>query len=202
MHLHATGPVPWTSSPPPTPWMRSSRRATVAIFSGPSAARRALTFLEQQPQVDAERLGIYGHSMGAKITVLTAGIDKRVKAAAPSCGGISNTTDNELYQKTIADARYLDQLSCPIIFLSPSNDFHGHLIDVPKAVELIETDSWRVVTSAHSNHQDIGEFEVGGLLWFDQHLKGSFDYPATPEARADTQDLNRNTLVHGAAGCL
>ena len=150
-------------------------------------ARRALTFLEQQPQVDAERLGIYGHSMGAKITVLTAGIDKRVKAAAPSCGGISNTTDNELYQKTIADARYLDQLSCPIIFLSPSNDFHGQLIDVPRAVGLIETDSWRVVTSAHSNHQDIGEFEVGGLLWFDQHLKGSFDYPATPEARLTLQ---------------
>ena len=101
-------------------------------------ARRALTFLEQQPQVDAERLGIYGHSMGAKITVLTAGIDKRVKAAAPSCGGISNRTDSELYQKTIADARYLDQLSCPIIFLSPSNDFHGQLIDVPRAVGLID----------------------------------------------------------------
>ena len=143
-------------------------------------ARRALTFLEQQPQVDADRLGIYGHSMGGKITTLTAGIDKRVKAAAPSCGGISNETDNELYQKTIADALYLDQLSCPIIFLSPSNDFHGHLIDVPKAVELIETDSWRVVTSAHGSHQDLGEYEVGGLLWFDQHLKGSFDYPATP----------------------
>jgi len=150
-------------------------------FLWPLAARRALTFLEQQPQVDGERLGIYGHSMGGKITTLTAGSDKRVKAAAPSCGGISNRTDNALYQKTIADARYLDQLSCPIIFLSPSNDFHGHLIDVPKAVELIETDQWRVVTSAHGSHQDLGEFEVGGLLWFDQHLKGSFDYPATPE---------------------
>ena len=144
-------------------------------------ARRALTFLEQQPQVDAERLGIYGHSMGGKITTLTAGIDKRVKAAAPSCGGISNKTDNDLYQKTLADALYLDRLSCPIIFLSPSNDFHGHLIDVPRAVELIETDHWRVVTSAHGSHQDLGEFEVGGLLWFDQHLKGKFNYPRTPE---------------------
>lgn len=144
-------------------------------------ARRALTFLEQQSQVDGNRLGIYGHSIGAKITVLTASIDKRVKAAAPSCGGISNQTTNALYQKTIADALYLNQLSCPIIFLSPSNDFHGHLIDVPKAAQLIETDSWRVVTSAHSNHQDIGEFEVGGLLWFDQHLKDIFRYPETPK---------------------
>jgi len=151
-------------------------------------ARRALTFLEQQPEVDADRLGIYGHSMGGKITVLTAGIDRRVKAAAPSCGGISNDTTNELYQKTLADALYLDRMRCPIIFLSPSNDFHGHLIDIPKAAHLIDTDQWRVVTSAHGNHQDIGEFEVGGLLWFDQHLKGSFTYPAAPEV-----ELNLNT---------
>ena len=145
------------------------------------AARRALTFLERQPEVDGDRLSIYGHSMGAKITVLTAGIDKRVKAAAPSCGGISNSTQNPLYQKTIADELYLDRLSCPIIFLSPSNDFHGHLIDVPKAVNLIEGKAWRAVSSPHSNHQDRGEFEVGGLLWFDQYLKGAFTYPKTPE---------------------
>ncbi|MEI8310184.1 MAG: dienelactone hydrolase, partial [Verrucomicrobiota bacterium] len=28
------------------------------------AARRGLTFLEQQPEVDASKLGVYGHSMG------------------------------------------------------------------------------------------------------------------------------------------
>ena len=28
--------------------------------------RRGLTFLEQQPEVDAEKMGVYGHSMGGK----------------------------------------------------------------------------------------------------------------------------------------
>ena len=51
------------------------------------AARRGLTFLEQQPEVDAEKLGVTGHSIGGKITTDVAGIDKRVKAAVPSCGG-------------------------------------------------------------------------------------------------------------------
>ena len=51
------------------------------------AARRALTFLEQQPEVDGERLGVYGHSMGGRLTTQLTGIDKRVKAAVPSCGG-------------------------------------------------------------------------------------------------------------------
>jgi pimeloyl-ACP methyl ester carboxylesterase len=38
------------------------------------AARRALTFLEQQPQVDPARLGVYGHSMGGKVAMLFATI--------------------------------------------------------------------------------------------------------------------------------
>jgi len=50
------------------------------------AARRALTFLQQQPEVDGGRLGLTGHSMGGRLTVLTA-IDPRVKAAVPSVGG-------------------------------------------------------------------------------------------------------------------
>lgn len=62
------------------------------------AARRGLTFLERQPVVDSQKLGVYGHSMGGKLTVLTAGSDKRVKAAAPSCGGISDRySTNQLY---------------------------------------------------------------------------------------------------------
>ena len=32
------------------------------------ACRRGLTFIEQQPQVDAARIGVYGHSMGGKLS--------------------------------------------------------------------------------------------------------------------------------------
>ena len=57
------------------------------------AARRALTLLEQRPEVDADRLGVTGHSMGGKLTVMTAGADRRVKAAVPSCGGSAAAQD-------------------------------------------------------------------------------------------------------------
>ena len=56
-------------------------------------ARRGLTFLEQQPEVDADRLGVYGHSMGGNLTVYVAGTDNRVKAAAPSVGGSGFRTE-------------------------------------------------------------------------------------------------------------
>ena len=146
------------------------------------AARRALTFLEQQPEVDPDKLGVYGHSMGGKITVLTAAADERVKAAAPSCGGISDRdNDSSLYRTTIGDDVNLKQTGCPIIFLSPANDFHGRIDDLQKALREILSDQWRVTCSAHHNHQDTPEYEVAGPLWFDQFLKGTFCYPGAPE---------------------
>ena len=34
-----------------------------------AAARRGITLLEQQPEVDAGRIGLTGHSMGGRLTV-------------------------------------------------------------------------------------------------------------------------------------
>jgi cephalosporin-C deacetylase-like acetyl esterase len=154
-------------------------------------ARRALTFLEQQSEVDPDKLGVYGHSMGGKLTVMTAAADTRIKAAAPSCGGISDrNSDNVLYRATINDDVNLKQISCPIIFLSPANDFHGRINDLSKAVHEIADKEWRVTCSAHHNHQDTPEYQVAGLLWFDQHLKGTFTFPQTPETTLDLKTNN------------
>jgi len=146
------------------------------------AARRALTFLEHQPEVDKSRLGVYGHSMGGKLTVLTA-VDSRVKAAAPSCGGVSDRyNSSQLFNKTLGDDVSLKQISCPIIFLSPANDFHGRIGNLPAAVREIQSKAWRVTCSPHHSHQDTPQYEVATLLWFDEHLKDTFRTPATPRA--------------------
>jgi len=146
------------------------------------AARRGLTFLERQPIVDSEKLGVYGHSMGGKLTVLTAGSDKRVKAAAPSCGGISDRySTNPLHLASVSDPPSLKQITCPIVFLSPSNDFHGRINDLPTAVSEIKASEWRISCSPHHNHQDTPEFEVITQLWMDRYLKNSFSFPRTPK---------------------
>jgi len=182
--VKSTAPYPWTldavDSPRNSPW-----------FLCAIGARRALTFLEKQPQVDPSRLGVYGHSMGGKITVLTAGSDSRIKAAAPSCGGLSNrNTKNALFDATIADDVYLRNITCPIAFLSPANDFHGRIDDQQKAYGEIKSTDWRVTHGPHHNHQDTEAYMVVGPLWFDQHLKASFEFPKTPavalELKADT----------------
>jgi hypothetical protein len=146
-------------------------------------ARRALTFLEQQPEVDPTKLGVYGHSMGGKLTVFTAASDARVKAAAPSCGGLSDrNVENRLYNATISDEVLLKHITCPIIFLSPSNDFHGRIDDLQKALREINSANWRVTCAPHHQHQDTAEYQVAALLWFDQYLKADFTYPQTPKS--------------------
>jgi len=174
-------PGAWTldavESPRNSPW-----------FLCALGARRALTFLEQQPEVDGERLGVYGHSMGGKLTVMTAAADARVKAAAPSCGGISDRGNNSaLFRATVGDDPNLKHIACPIIFLSPSNDFHGRINDLPKAIREIPSKQWRVTCSPHHNHQDTPEYEVATQLWMDQHLKGTFEVPKTAETSLDLQ---------------
>ncbi len=145
------------------------------------AARRALTLLERQPEVDAGKLGVYGHSMGGKLSVLTAGTDKRVKAAAPSCGGVSDRSyPDAAYRATLGDDIYLKHISCLIVFLSPANDFHGRINDLQTAVKEIQSPDWRVTCSPHHNHQDTAEYEVATQLCFDHYLKGTFKLPRTP----------------------
>ncbi len=154
-------------------------------------ARRALTFLEQQPQVNPEKLGVYGHSMGGKLTVLTTGSDQRIKASAPSCGGISDRyNENLLFRATLGDDSYLKQITCPILFLSPSNDFHGRINDLQKALTEIQSKQWRITCSAHHNHQDNAECEVTTQLWFDQYLKGTFTFPETPKSSLVLKNKN------------
>lgn len=164
-------------------------------FLAALGARRGLTFLERQPEVDASKLGVYGHSMGGKLTVMTVAADSRVKAAAPSCGGMSDRDNGRpLYETTIDDEVSLKQISCPTIFLSPANDFHGRINDLQTAVTEIQSKEWRVTCAAHHNHQDTPSYEVATQLWFDEHLKGNFKVPETPRTQLELVGKNGNPV--------
>ncbi len=48
--------------------------------------RRALDLLQSLPQVDGDRLGSIGHSLGGHNTLFVAAFDERIKVAVSSCG--------------------------------------------------------------------------------------------------------------------
>ena len=153
-------------------------------FLATMATRRGVSFLEQQAEVDADRIGVYGMSMGGKLTVLLTGADERIKVAVPACGGISDlSTRSRPTLVPLADDNYLKRIRCPIIFMIPSNDFAGRVDDLPEAIREVESEDWRIVSSPNVNHTDTAEYAVGAMLWFEQFLKGGFSMPQTPESR-------------------
>lgn len=54
--------------------------------------QRGLDYLQSRPEVDPERLGCIGHSLGGQQTLFLAALDERVRAAISSCGFSSMTS--------------------------------------------------------------------------------------------------------------
>jgi len=162
-------------------------------------ARRGLAFLEQQPEVDPDKLGVYGHSMGGNLTVYVVGSDSRVKAAAPSVGGSGFRTkpwalipqvkvetpngDVKLFDATIGFESYAPNIAAPLLWLGSTNDFHGIMDDTYRTGELIPHKNVRYSFAPHLNHRFTPEFAVTRPLWFDQYLKASFTFPKTPDSK-------------------
>ena len=158
------------------------------------AARRAITFLEQQPEVDPARIGVYGHSMGGKLTTDLAGIDKRVKAAVPSCGGAGDIMESQtdlpggiktklsaMELACISDNAYIPLITCPVLWLSPTNDFHARIDNMAWNWRNVPDDRVRFSISPHLNHRHTDEHAITQYLWFEEHLKGAFKMPQTPQ---------------------
>ena len=159
--------------------------------------RRGLTFLEQQPEVDPQRLGVHGFSMGGNLTMYVAGSDDRVKAAVPGVGGsgwrwqphefIGGVAQQdhikgsvETFARTLSFESYAPLIKCPVLHRSGTNDFHGWIDDVYRTNSLIRNQPTRYSFAPHLNHRLIPEVEVAMPLWFDQFLKGGPALPQTP----------------------
>jgi pimeloyl-ACP methyl ester carboxylesterase len=174
-HFHSTQPDSKTVDSVASP--RNNNWFLVTL-----AARRALTFLEQQPQVNANQLGVYGHSMGGNLTLYVAATDPRVKAGViTSAGGIGDGSDNQK-DTPFNNAAYASRVTCPVLFVNPADDFHGTILGVDEAARIIKSSDFRFTRPPQLNHRSMPEFTVTGMLWFDHYLQGAAALPETPAA--------------------
>lgn len=163
------------------------------------AARRAITYLEQQPEVDPSRIAVYGHSMGGKLTTNLAAIDPRVKAAVPSCGGSGDidtslseipggikTPPNPIHDACISDNAHIPRISRPILWLSPTNDFHAIIEHMAWNWQKVPDPILRLSITPHRNHVHDNSHSLTQHLFFEQHLKQSFTFPKTPQLTLST----------------
>lgn len=163
------------------------------------AGRRAITFLEQQPEVDADSLGFTGFSMGGNITSYVS-IDPRLKAVVPMVGGAGFITSDspgipdsgmargfkdhvKLFADTMESQSYYPHTNCPVLLLSASNDFHSRFEFIYQCMDALPHDQWRVSQHMHLSHNLGPEQWILMNLWFDKYLRnGSIEIPVTPTA--------------------
>lgn len=163
------------------------------------AAKRGITFLQSQPIVDSKKIGAFGHSMGGKLTAMITGSDPRIKAAVPSCGGSGmppasvlsrpnsgeSGCDSSLAEKTINDTEYLKLVKVPMLYVAPHNDFAGKLDNMYANWSVLDSKNANYSITPHMNHRSIPEHGFANMLFFDAHLKGTFNFPQTPIIKAD-----------------
>ncbi|MBL7106835.1 MAG: acetylxylan esterase [Phycisphaerae bacterium] len=164
------------------------------------AAKRGLTFLAQQPEVDPARIGVHGHSVGGRMTTEIAA-DSRVAAAVPSSGGggaaagpialmpgSNKKPSDPIKLKTILTNAYLPNIKCPILNLNPMNEWTSPTDIMFENWKNIASKEVSFSSTPHIYHHHLPEHKVCQWLWFEQHLNDSFNMPKTPKCQ-----LNLNT---------
>ncbi|HUQ90712.1 MAG TPA: SUMF1/EgtB/PvdO family nonheme iron enzyme [Bryobacteraceae bacterium] len=149
-------------------------------------AQRLLDYVYTLPDVDRDRIGIIGHSLGAKMALYAAALDDRIKAVVFSEGGIGFRMSN--YE----DFWYLGEA---MRSLEPGTDQHELLaLLAPRPFLLIggdeydKAESWHYINAAravyklhgkpenigyfnhHSGHTPTLEAVTHGMRWLDHFL--------------------------------
>lgn len=188
------------------------------------AARRALTLLASQPDVDRDRLGIFGISMGGTLCWSVAASDPRVKTAVPiyGCGynldgqrtewGFARLTPQQsLFQQAVSPEAHAPYVTCPVLFLNSTNDFHGWMDRSNDTLAATPGPHWQAYTPRF-NHHIAAEQGANLPLWMDAQLRGGPAFPRSPsirltldsdgvpQAELDTADSTERVDVYYALG--
>jgi hypothetical protein len=67
-----------------------------------------------------------------------------------------------------------------VLFINPSDDFHGTIPGIEETAKTIQSKDFRLVRPPQLNHRSMPEFTVAGMLWFDHYLQGAAPLPETP----------------------
>ncbi|HUE74271.1 MAG TPA: alpha/beta fold hydrolase [Pirellulaceae bacterium] len=114
---------------------------------------RAIDLLQSLPQVDGQRLGCIGHSLGGHNTIFTTVLDTRIKAAVSCCGF---TRFHKYYGGKLAgwtSSRYM-----PLIASRYENNPDKAPFDFPELVAAIAPRAFLTVSPLHD-----GNFDVSGV---------------------------------------
>jgi dienelactone hydrolase len=159
-------------------------------------ARRSLTVLERMPEVDPQRLGIFGISVGGSLVWYVAGTDDRVKATCAIYGCGWNTHPKSIYaedpkrddpstvlwRKTMEPESYAPLVTRPLLFLDGTNDHHGKMDWAYTTLASMKA-PWHAAFTPYYRHHVEEEQGRDLPLFMDACLRGGPAWPKTPELK-------------------
>ncbi|MCY3018524.1 MAG: CIA30 family protein [Planctomycetota bacterium] len=166
-----------------------------------AVARRALSYLRQQPVVDRERIGAFGVSMGGT-TIWSFAQDPRLKAVCAIYGCGWNryfrqipryappekppemTEEDRVWLAGMAPEAYPPFIKCPVLFLCGSNDNHGNMDRAYETLARLPEDiERRQAFTPRFCHHIGADFDQDLILWMDTWLRGGPAWPKSPVAK-------------------
>lgn len=141
--------------------------------------RRALDVLADRPEIDANRLGVLGRSIGGLVTYVLTAVDPRVQAAVvcSTCPMSDYYVDcigwderAKLRLAPVAPRNFAPRISsAPFLMLHGKNDQYGTAEGIRSLHRLVASPCKELVLF-DSGHRLPSDFVPHAVAWFRQHL--------------------------------
>jgi dienelactone hydrolase len=127
--------------------------------------RRGLDYLKSRPEIDSNRIGVFGYSMGGTQTFLLTGADSRIKAAV-ACATPADKSPNSL----IAPRNFTRAIgSRPFLMIAGRNDEMCSPEEAERVFRTIESPAAKL-SFVEGTHRLRPDFVPQAVRWFKDHL--------------------------------
>ena len=169
-------------------------------FQWSKVARRAITFLEDHPLIDENRIGVLGIGKGAQVAWQVAGMDGRVAALVAVNGGgylwrtgshrftmgnVPTTDEERAFSTGVGAETYARFVSCPTCYVVSSNNDYADVDRAENLLSLVPAKSKTLMISRGTENQITSSVFSGLKKWLRRNLSHDTDPVAMPSLSFD-----------------
>lgn len=167
-------------------------------YSAVAAVIRGVSLIGSLPEVDPKRIGMTGISWGGYLTCIVAGLDDRIKAAAPiyGCGFLHEASiwlpdmqglserQKSVWKESHDPSCYLPHAKMPMLFVNGTNDGCFWLNSYQKSYRLVKNRTVCILGDMlHSQVHGAAPIEIN--IFMDQYLKGGKALPKLSQPKLE-----------------
>lgn len=128
--------------------------------------RRAIDYLESRPDVNADRIGMLGYSMGGVQTFLVTGVDRRIKVAVSCCPPADASKWSPVAPQNFAEGI----ANRPFMLIMGTTDPLCHIEQARQLHALINSSEKKLV-EIDADHKLPIEYVPLAIEWIKRHLR-------------------------------